>query len=236
MKNQFVKRFENNIKFTYSCFYRVIVRGYIRKFFTLGFVVLFLKAMGFTKKTKGVLRIFTDQLNAHISKEASKDNIPNYMVAFCQWWKKRRQTSIYRKHYNKKFSGKGNHVFWIITGKEPVQTIVSKELKLTTGRLFTKFYHARKPVKHYYIYFNDAVLGGPCYLKISSYLTFQSELYINGHNYIKQLLDQKGIHYRMKENAIVDVKNPEIIPFERLPKNVTMSNITAKCVTANPNS
>jgi hypothetical protein len=97
MKNQFVKQFENNIKFIYSCFDRVIVRGYIRKFFALGFVVLFLKAMGFTKKTKGVLRIFTDQLNAHISKEASKDNIPNYMVAFCQWWKKWRQTSICRK-------------------------------------------------------------------------------------------------------------------------------------------
>ena len=80
MKNQFVKQFENNIKFIYSCFDRVIVRGYIRKFFALGFVVLFLKAMGFTKKTKGVLRIFTDQLNVHISKEASKDNIPNYMV------------------------------------------------------------------------------------------------------------------------------------------------------------
>jgi hypothetical protein len=67
-------------------------------------------------------------------------------------------------------------------------------------------------VKHYYIYFHDAVLGGPCYLKISSYLPFQSESYFNGHNYIKQVLDQKGIHYRMKENAIVDVKNPEIIP------------------------
>jgi hypothetical protein len=28
----------------------------------------------------------------------------------------------------------------------------------------------------------DAVLGGPCYLKISSYLPFPCEFYFNGHN------------------------------------------------------
>jgi len=212
MKNQFVKQFENNIKFTYSCFDRVIVRGYIRRFFSLGVVAVFLKAMGFTKKLKAFY--VSSLINSMLIflRKHQKNNIP------ILWWpsfdggKNGAKHQYVARHYSEKFSGEGNQVFCIITDKEPVQTIASKELKSKTGRLFTKFYNARKPVKQYYIYFHDAVLGGPCYLKISSYLPFQSEFYFNGHNYIKQVLDKKGIDYRMKENAIVDVKNPEIIP------------------------
>ena len=54
-------------------------------------------------------------------------------------------------------------------------------------------------------------LGDLVILKISSYLPFQSEFYFNGHNYFKQVLDQKNINYRVKENAVVEIENPEII-------------------------
>jgi hypothetical protein len=64
MKNSFINQFSQNIKFNYTCFDRVIIRGYILRFFSTAAVVLFLKAMGFSKKTNGVMRIFTDQLNA----------------------------------------------------------------------------------------------------------------------------------------------------------------------------
>ena len=62
-----------------------------------------------------------------------------------------------------------------------------------------------KPVKQYYIYVHDEVLGGPCYLKISSYLPFQSEFYFNGHNAIKLNLDREGVSYKMKENSFINV-------------------------------
>jgi len=62
MNNSFVKQFSPNIKFHYYSFDRVIVRAYIRAFFALGVVVQFLKSMGFSKKTNGVMRIFTNQL------------------------------------------------------------------------------------------------------------------------------------------------------------------------------
>ena len=64
-------------------------------------------------------------------------------------------------------------------------------------------YKCNKPVKQYYIYCHDSVLGDPCYLKISSYLPFPCEFYFNGHNYIKLQLDKKGISYKMKENAFL---------------------------------
>jgi len=53
-------------------------------------------------------------------------------------------------------------------------------------------------------------LGG-CYLKISSYLPFQCEFYFNGHNAIAIQLGQRGIHYKLHGNAIVDIDDPEAI-------------------------
>jgi len=45
MNNEFVNQFSDNIKFDYASFDRVIIRGYIRKFFSLGFIVTFLKSI-----------------------------------------------------------------------------------------------------------------------------------------------------------------------------------------------
>jgi len=209
VNNTFVNQFSENIKFNYTCFDRIIIRGYIRRFFFEACIVLFLKAMGFSKRTNGVMRIFTDQLNSHISKEAAKHDIP------ILWWpsidggKNGAKLKYVEKHFANHFKDSGNTVFCIITGKEPVQTFASRKLTSKKGRIFHQIYKCRKPVKQYYIYFHDSVLGGPCYLKISSYLPFHCEFYFNGHNYIKISLDQKGISYRMKDNAFVDVSEPE---------------------------
>ena len=74
-KNSFINQFAENIKFHYTSFDRVIIRGYILNFFLVACAVRFLKAMGFSRQTNGVMRIFTDQLNAHISKQAKKYGI-----------------------------------------------------------------------------------------------------------------------------------------------------------------
>ncbi len=55
---------------------------------------------------------------------------------------------------------------------------------------------------------HDAVLGGPCYLKISSYLPFPCEFYFNGHNYISHQLDKQGVSYKMQDNAFIAVSDP----------------------------
>jgi len=211
MNNSFVQQFSDNIKFNYTCFDRVIIRGYIRSLFFEAGVVLFLRAMGFRWLTNGIMRIFTDQLNAHIKKQADKKGIP------ILWWPSvgggvnGAKLRYVEKHYAAKYQGKGNFVYCIIADKEPVRTFVSRELRTKSGKPFQRLYSCRKPVKQYYIYFHDQVLGGPCYLKISSYLPFHSEFYFNGHNAIRLELDKRGISYKKKENAFTVVEKPEIL-------------------------
>lgn len=56
------------------------------------------------------------------------------------------------------------------------------------------------------MYIHDKTLG-LCYLKISSYLPFTCEFYMNGHNYLKQQFDIQGLEYTMKDNSFIKVGN-----------------------------
>ena len=211
MNNSFLNQFAANIKFNYFCFDRVIIRGYILMLFFPGGVVRLLRALGFSRLSNGVLRILTDQLNAHIQKVAAKKNIPIH------WWPSAgggtdgAKLEFVQQKYANHFNKKGDHVFCILTDKEPVRTFVCRELTSKKGKRYERIYDCRKPVKQYYIYFHDALLGGPCYLKISSYLPFHAEFYFNGHNAIRLQLDKQGIKYRLKENAFVDVDDPDAL-------------------------
>lgn len=211
MNNSFLKQFAANIKFKYFCFDRVIIRGYILMLFFPGGVVKLLRALGFSRLSNGVMRILTDQLNGHIKKVATKKDIPIH------WWPSEgggtdgaKLTFVHNK-YAKYYTATDNHVFCILTDKEPVRTFVCRELTSKAGKRYERLYDCRKPVKQYYIYFHDALLGGPCYLKISSYLPFHAEFYFNGHNAIKLQLDKQKINYKLKENAFVDTDDPEAL-------------------------
>ena len=211
MKNAFVQQFSENIKFKYNCFDRVILRGYILWLFFPAGVVKFLRAMGFRKLSNGVMRILTDQLNAHIQKVAQAKGIPIH------WWpsmgggKDGAKQKFVQEQYAQLDQGNGDRLYCILTDKEPAKTFVCRELVAKNGKKHEKIYDCRKPVKQYYIYFHDQLLGGPCYLKISSYLPFQCEFYFNGHNAIQVHLQKQGIHYRRHDNAFVDVDDPEAI-------------------------
>ncbi|MBI4596589.1 MAG: hypothetical protein HY730_09495 [Candidatus Tectomicrobia bacterium] len=164
MNNEFVKQFSENINFFYTCFDRVIIRGYIKRLFWEGGLVLFLRALGFKKLTNGVMRIFTDQLNGHIKKEAERSGIP------ILWWpsvdggKNGAKLAYVEKHYVKDCQPRGNFVYCIITDTETAMSFASRELKTRRGRSYRQVYKCKKLVKHYYIYFHDQYLGGPCYL------------------------------------------------------------------------
>jgi hypothetical protein len=208
VNNLFLKQFAENIKFTYTCFDRIVMKGYIRRFFCEGGLVLFLRAMGFKKLTNGVLRVFTDQFNAHIKKEADRLGIPVIWWPSVDGGKNGAKLEYVERHFGKGAHPKGNLIYCIITDTETAMSFATKELKTKKGKAYRQAYKCKKLVKHYYIYFHDHVLGGPCYLKISSYLPFPSEFYFNGHNTIKQHLEEKGIGYRMKDNAFTWVEDP----------------------------
>jgi len=207
-----LEKLESHINFSYSCFDRIVLRGYLPNLWVEGSVILLLRNLGFKKHSNGVLKILTDQLNTHIKKTAEKRNIEIH------WWgtkEKEKYNSkvdfvkdVYHKDVNKKC--KTDKVICIIKSLEKSRTFANKEIKTKAGKLFTKMYSCFKFVSHYYIYIHDKELG-LCYLKISSYIPFVSEFYFNGHNYLKQQFDIYEIDYQMKENSFVKVSDTQLL-------------------------
>lgn len=208
MNNAFTTQFGDHLHGVYSCFDRVIVRGYIHPLFCAGGLIRFLRSAGFNKFTNGVMRIFTDQLNAHVEKIAKRQGID------ILWWpsvdggKNGAKQEYVEKHFVRKHDRrKGNFIYCILADMERTQSFSTRTLQKKNGKPFDKMYKCSKIVKHYYIYFHDQLLDGPCYLKLCTYFPFNAEFYFNGHNAVRLQLDRQGIGYRMHKNAFTWVED-----------------------------
>ncbi|MDP8229016.1 MAG: hypothetical protein P9M15_06145 [Candidatus Electryoneaceae bacterium] len=99
----------------------MIVRGYIHKLFFASGLINFLRSVGFSKFTAGVMRIFTDQLNAHIEKIARKKGLE------ILWWPSVNggtngaKQAYVEKHYVRNNKRKRNFIYCIIADMERTQ-------------------------------------------------------------------------------------------------------------------
>ncbi|MBW1961832.1 MAG: hypothetical protein JRJ04_10280 [Deltaproteobacteria bacterium] len=140
MNNSFLQQFSKNIKFKYFCFDRVIIRGYILMLFFPAGVVRLLRALGFSRLSNGVMRILTDQLNAHIQRVAHSRDIPIH------WWPSEgggtdgEKLRFVEQKYANCYTAKGDHVYCILTDKEPVRTFVCRELTSKSGKSYERIY------------------------------------------------------------------------------------------------
>lgn len=208
MTNKLIEQLSDHIKFSYSSFDRVVLRGYIPNLFVEGSVIKLLRNLGFKSYSNGVLKTLTDQLNSHIKKVSEK------LGVVIHWWspvekeKYHSKLDFVKDKYSsqlKKPSDKSK-VICIVKSLENSRTFANKEVKTKAGKLFTKMFSCFKFVSHYYIYLHDKDLG-LCYLKISSYLPFPCEFYMNGHNYLKQQFDLGKVSYKMKDNSFTFVSD-----------------------------
>jgi len=63
-------------------------------------------------------------------------------------------------------------------------------------------------VNHYYFYCLDRNFG-PFFLKFCSYFPYNAKLCLNGHEYAKRQLEQKGIEYRALDNGVLSCADPK---------------------------
>jgi len=108
VNNNFIAQFSKNIKFSYTSFDRVILRGYILDLFYEGGVASFLKSMGFVKRSNGVMRIFTDPPANRLDIQSFKGlidiallSLVNYLILLVRHWRAGQLNSHISKQGNK---------------------------------------------------------------------------------------------------------------------------------------
>jgi hypothetical protein len=62
-------------------------------------------------------------------------------------------------------------------------------------------------VNHYYFYCLDRDFG-PFFLKFCSYFPYNAKLCLNGHEYVKRQLEQRGIAYQALDNGVLSCQDP----------------------------
>ena len=77
-----------------------------------------------------------------------------------------------------------------------------------TGVTYPWLVRSTAMVNHFYIYCVDRDFG-PFFLKFSTYFPYNAKLCINGHEYAKQQLQQKGIGFEALDNGILSCDDPK---------------------------
>ena len=76
-----------------------------------------------------------------------------------------------------------------------------------TGQSYPWLVRSTAMVNHFYFYAVDRDFG-PFFLKFASYFPYTAKLCLNGHEYVKRQLRQRGIRYEALDNGILSCANP----------------------------
>jgi hypothetical protein len=76
-----------------------------------------------------------------------------------------------------------------------------------TGQAYPWLVRATAMVNHFYFYAVDRDFG-PFFLKFGTYFPYNAKLCLNGHEYVKRQLAQRGIAYEALDNGILSCRDP----------------------------
>lgn len=98
----------------------------------------------------------------------------------------------------------------LFIGKAREKTAVfrtEKRKNPATGQRYPWIVRSTAMVNHYYVYCVDRDFG-PFFLKFCSYFPYTAKLCLNGHEYVKRQLAQRGIAYEALDNGILACADP----------------------------
>lgn len=91
-----------------------------------------------------------------------------------------------------------------------------------TGASYADLYMTTALVNQYYVYCVDKDFG-PFFIKLSSYFPYNGKLLINGHEYAKRQLDNRGIGYEALDNGVLSCEDPAAL--QRICDGLTANKI-----------
>jgi hypothetical protein len=111
--------------------------------------------------------------------------------------------------YRKRFTNSEGVVF-IGVAQEKAQAFKAQKQKTKSN--FVSFEWSRQSVRvsHYYFYIKDAEWG-PAFIKVCTYAPYPVKVCLNGHEWVKQQLRQKGIAFEPLDNGFLSCAQPQAL-------------------------
>ena len=139
---------------------------------------------------------------AHMEQFAIQEKVP--IVLFQKGQRKDDVAAAYRK----KCTAQEGVLF---IGKAQEKTPVfrtERRRNEQTGATYPWLVRSTAMVNHFYVYCVDRNFG-PFFLKFCTYFPYNAKLCLNGHEYVKQQLAQRGIGYEALDNGILSCADPK---------------------------
>jgi len=125
-------------------------------------------------------------------------------------FKKRQSKEDLAKEYLARFPAQEG-VLFIGKAQEKAPSIRTRRLhNPTTGQTYPDLYKTTAMVNQYYFYCVDRDFG-PFFIKLGSYFPYNGKMCINGHEYVKRQLEQRGIAYEALDNGILSCADPAVL-------------------------
>jgi hypothetical protein len=202
----FKRLFGGLLVFVYHCFDRVVIHGYLSGLSRPGQVAYFFRdVVGEPVISKEVLSRRTNEYQAWVGAFA-RNHCP------IEWAGAGIRKEDYVRPALRRMEREKRHgVYFILKSMEQGNTFRSTVPKFPTAdanhRILAR---QRSRFTHYYFYIRDETLG-PMVLRVASFFPFQTTYYLNGHSFMENELNRKGVKFRKDDNAFLSVSDPEAL-------------------------
>jgi hypothetical protein len=171
------------------------------------------------QRAGGVASFFRFHLGHRFASSALMDPITKTFIAQMEQFAKQEKVPLVtfekgqRKddvaaEYRKKFSAPEGVLF---IGKAQEKTSVFRTERRRndqTGATYPWLVRSTAMVNHFYVYCVDRDFG-PFFLKFCTYFPYNAKLCLNGHEYVKRQLTNRGIGYEALDNGILSCDDPK---------------------------
>ncbi len=132
--------------------------------------------------------------------------VAGHEVPLVQFRKGQRKDQVMTEHLRTFRKEEG--VVFVGKAQEKTPTLrTEKRRNPKTGQAYPWIVKSTAMVNHYYIYAVDRDFG-PFFLKFCSYFPFNAKLCLNGHEYAKRQLAQRGIAFEALDNGVLSCAEP----------------------------
>jgi hypothetical protein len=203
----FARLFGGLLLFAYHCFDRLVIHGYLSGLSRPEQVVYFFRqVVGVPAITKEVLGQRTRVYQNWVEAFARNQGIPLEWAESGVRKKDYLQLPLRRMHHRNQHG-----VYFILKSMEQGSTFRSSAPKYPTADPHYRILaQQRSRFTHYYFYLRDPVLG-PMAMRVASFFPFQITYCLNGHSFIENELNRRGISFRKNDNAFLAVADPQAL-------------------------
>jgi len=108
--------------------------------------------------------------------------------------------------YRASFTG-DEGVLFVGKAQEKASVFRTEKRRNADGSTYPWIYRSTTPVNHYYVYLLDRDFG-PLFIKFCSYFPYAVKVCLNGHEWLKRQLTQRGIAHEPLDNGIRSSDDP----------------------------